>query len=106
VCKEEFGLEMCLVYVKVCRDLELRLTTYSDLVMTNLATLLLLLLCLLLTVIYSSAGCYCVVYSAWNIFDLLLMLCFSAWKFYERIGGFVSTKDLVQVDDIVLLVLA
>ena len=93
MCKEEFGLEMCLVYVKVCRDLmELQLTTYSDLVMTNLATLLLLLLlvCLLLTVIYSSAGCYCVVY------DLLLMLCFSAWKFYERIGGFVSTKDLVH----------
>jgi len=64
-----FGLEMCLVYVKVGRDL-LQLTTYSDLVMTNLATLLLLLLvCLLLTVIYSVAGCYCVVYSAWNIFD-------------------------------------
>ena len=55
VSEEEFGLEMCLVYVKVGRDLELRLTTYSDLVMTNLATLLLLLLLvwLLLTVIYS-----------------------------------------------------
>ena len=72
MCKEEFGLEMCLVYVKVGRDLELRLTTYSDLVMTNLATLLLLLLlvCLLLTVIYSSAGCYCVVYSALNIYSI------------------------------------
>jgi hypothetical protein len=77
-----FGLEMCLVYVKVGRDL-LQLTTYSDLVMTNLATLLLLLLvCLLLTVIYSVAGCYCVVYSAWNIFDFY-------WCFVSLRGNFM-----------------